>query len=931
MRQYLLLLLLSFCSLAKAQTFTATGGAIPGISTARTCFTNTVSGIGVIGVSYGLSQVCLTLTHPNDDELEIVLIAPDGTIVPLTVQNGGSGNNYTNTCFTATASSSIKFGSAPFTGTFLPEGHLGAVNNGQNANGNWQLCIQDRRSSGNAGSLVNWSLTFSNTPAPAPPALPACKVTLPATSSCSTASLVCDFNGLCGTTNGTSVQDWPGSGLNACFGLQNNSFIKFIASATTASFSVWVPSTFTGGYNTAGIQMIFFSGTCNAGPVTTYGCYPHIFPSGNPANPLITLVSAAGLTPGNTYYLMIDGFNNDNCSFTIAANTGVNILNISPTDPSICLGASVNLTATGGNGVFSWSPSTNLNTTSGSTVTASPSISTIYTVTSSSTGGCPITKDVSVTVSPVPTAPILSVANSCGAATLTVSGTTGTLTWSDGGSGNPRTVTGAGSFSVTQTIGGCSSAASNTVSAAPLPLPATPVLSVINSCQSSILTVTGTTGTLTWSDGGTGNPRTFATAGNYFVTQTIGGCTSLASNTVSTAPVAKPATPVLSVVNDCGVSRLTVTGTSGTLTWSDGGTSNPRAVSTAGNISVIQTINGCNSDASNIVATAPLPVPPSPTLTLASGCGFASATATGFTGTLVWNNGSTLNPIVVTTPGEVFALQTVGGCTSAIGNSAYLVPGIKPPTPTFSIVQPGCTNTSGSITVTAPTGYEYSLGGITYQPSATFTGLMPGDYSLTARRSTSYCASDAATFTIDAALVRPAPPTAQVTAAPTCSIPTGTITITAPLGINFEYSLNGIVFQRSPLFTGLAAGDYDVVTKNLSSGCASQPTRLKVPLLDVRLCGDDIYFPSAFTPNADGNNDDFGPGPVSNLAGITAYSLEVFNRLGEKIFSTTDPFKKWDGRYQGKMLANFSYVWQASYKNVAGAKKFKKGSVMIVL
>ena len=61
-----------------------------------------------------MAQVCLNITHPNDDELEVVLTAPDGTVVPLTIQNGGSGNNYTNTCFTATATTSIKFGIAPF-------------------------------------------------------------------------------------------------------------------------------------------------------------------------------------------------------------------------------------------------------------------------------------------------------------------------------------------------------------------------------------------------------------------------------------------------------------------------------------------------------------------------------------------------------------------------------------------------------------------------------------------------------------------------------------------------------------------------------------------------------------------------------------------------------------------------------------------------
>ena len=226
----------------KAQTFNGTGGAVPGTSTVQTCFPLNVTGVGVINdVSNGLSGVCINMTHPNTDELEFVLKAPDGTVIPLTIQNGGSGNNYTNTCFSATATTSIKFANAPFTGSFEPEGYLGAVNNGQNANGTWSLCVQDRRTGANAGTLNSWSITFSNSPAPQPPAFPACANTLPAGSSCANATAVCDFNGLCGNTSGSSVQDWTGSGLNnACFGSEQfiykiycRSYYRFLYSMGT--------------------------------------------------------------------------------------------------------------------------------------------------------------------------------------------------------------------------------------------------------------------------------------------------------------------------------------------------------------------------------------------------------------------------------------------------------------------------------------------------------------------------------------------------------------------------------------------------------------------------------------------------------------------------------------------------------------------------
>jgi subtilisin-like proprotein convertase family protein len=215
-----------------AQSFTGTGGSVPASSNTATCFSTTVSGVGVINSSYGLAQVCIDMTHPDVGDLEILLRAPDGTYVPLTMQNGGSGNNFTNTCFTGTATNAIKFGTAPFTGIYKPEGYIGAVNNGQNANGTWSICVTDIRNTGSQGTLNSFTLTFNNTPAPQAPALPACTKTMPVNTSCANATLICDFTGLCGSTSGTALT-WTQLNSASCFGIQNNSFIQFVASATS--------------------------------------------------------------------------------------------------------------------------------------------------------------------------------------------------------------------------------------------------------------------------------------------------------------------------------------------------------------------------------------------------------------------------------------------------------------------------------------------------------------------------------------------------------------------------------------------------------------------------------------------------------------------------------------------------------------------------
>jgi gliding motility-associated-like protein len=91
-------------------------------------------------------------------------------------------------------------------------------------------------------------------------------------------------------------------------------------------------------------------------------------------------------------------------------------------------------------------------------------------------------------------------------------------------------------------------------------------------------------------------------------------------------------------------------------------------------------------------------------------------------------------------------------------------------------------------------------------------------------------------------------------------------------------------------------------------------------------CGE-VFFPNAFTPNGDAKNPEFGP--LGNVAAISDYLLLVYNRYGELIFQSRDPFKKWDGFYKGKQLSG-SYVWVTSFMYKGSFKKNEQGSVMII-
>lgn len=149
--------------LSFSQTYThTTGGAI--IDNATVSFTVNVPLTQVIDTTFGLTQVCVNLTHTWDSDIKIRLISPFGTTVMLSGNHGNSDDNYTNTCFAMNgANGPIAAGVAPFTGTYIPDYSINQFNDGQIPTGNWTLTIQDEVPA-DAGNLISFSITFGPNP-----------------------------------------------------------------------------------------------------------------------------------------------------------------------------------------------------------------------------------------------------------------------------------------------------------------------------------------------------------------------------------------------------------------------------------------------------------------------------------------------------------------------------------------------------------------------------------------------------------------------------------------------------------------------------------------------------------------------------------------------------------------------------------------------
>ena len=93
----------------------------------------------------------------------------------------------------------------------------------------------------------------------------------------------------------------------------------------------------------------------------------------------------------------------------------------------------------------------------------------------------------------------------------------------------------------------------------------------------------------------------------------------------------------------------------------------------------------------------------------------------------------------------------------------------------------------------------------------------------------------------------------------------------------------------NPIATPTEATQYTVVGIG-NDGCQNFDT-LNVKI-DYR---DNLFVPSAFTPNNDGNNDLFR---IKNFSFQKIFEFSVFNRWGQEIFMATDN-RGWDGTWKG--------------------------------
>lgn len=96
---------------------------------------------------------------------------------------------------------------------------------------------------------------------------------------------------------------------------------------------------------------------------------------------------------------------------------------------------------------------------------------------------------------------------------------------------------------------------------------------------------------------------------------------------------------------------------------------------------------------------------------------------------------------------------------------------------------------------------------------------------------------------------------------------------------------------------------------------------------DIRVFFEPIIFiPNAFSPDANGMNEKFLP----TAGGMKTYKFTIYNRWGEKLFTTVNSEVGWDGDYLGKPCPSGVYIYVCEYTDFRNKVYSTKGTLHLL-
>lgn len=546
-----------------------------------------------------------------------------------------------------------------------------------------------------------------------------------------------------------------------------------------------------------------------------------------------------------------------------------------PVSASVCPGSTITLTA-GGATSYTWSPVGSLSSANGTTVSASPAVTTTYTVVGSNAAGCQGTNTLVVNVDAIPsTTASASGSITCATNTVNLTSTLAgmTYTWTapagssvtSGANTQNAVANGAGTYTlmVVNPAGGCSYSTTATVTSdLSAPLGVSAGTSQTLSCSSTSVTLNGTYtspagSTVAWLGGVCGAANSLTTsacaAGVYTlsVQNPATGCS--ATSTVQIFPNAgapsltlTPVSNSITCTNTLVSVSITSTTTPITINWTGPGiigstTGTTIDVNQGGvyTVTLTNTSSLCTTVFNVTVPSNTTVVTPSITGGLNISCNAPStlltASPTGSAYTYTWTGAGITTPAnsasVNVNAGGNYTVSVTDATTGCSGTAVVTVTasGVIPTativaTSSNSIIT--CANATVGLTVnsTPSTGMSYSWS--TGSTGQTLTQSTPGVVTVTVQNTASGCYTTAQ-YTINSNTTPPVITSANAT------IPCGSPSVALLAGsttpnVTYQWTTSGTGVILSGATTASpivgATGQYIVTVTDNGNGCSSTQT-----------------------------------------------------------------------------------------------------------
>ena len=609
----------------------------------------------------------------------------------------------------------------------------------------------------------------------------------------------------------------------------------------------------------------------------------------------------------------------------------VQINNSTGTNVLTCTTPAISLQATGGV-TYTW--------TGGQTPNTANNVITIpgsYTVNMIDPNGCAVSQSIVITQNITP--PTSGITNStgttiidCNASSINLLATGGgTYQWNNGlGTNAAQSISQAGSFTVVVTAAnGCLDSSTVVLTVAPVPL-VTGIDTTICSGQSVLITPVyyPTGGQVIWTNGQTTPNLTVSPTSTtmYSVLYTWNGCTATEDITVTVNP-----TPALSVTSSsiCFGDTTAIVAqanlANGVYNWISLNQTGPNLTvfpTQTTSYTATYTLNGCTSaQATGTVTVNPLPIVSVADMTICQGQpGTLSAIVNPAGGNFAWSQGGT-SATITETPSStsVYNLTyTANGCVGNAVSASIIV--LPLPLASFSV-----NNTSGCVPVTVSLLADTIGQNATYAWTSTGAGsqiganpqmtfVNGGCYDVTLTATLNGCSNS--TTSASLICVQNYPVANFYTSPGSFSQNNQTLSfINTSIGASgyiWNFGDGSLSNEENPnhYFQGITSGETITLLASTSMGCMDSIS-IEIPAN----LGEIYYIPNTFTPDGDKYNQVFKPVFTAGFS-IDGFEMLIYNRWGELLFESHNPYAGWDGSYgiEGLDCPSGTYSYKVNIK-----------------